>query len=91
MFKKILSLFKKGQEQSFVSNVDFKDSIKALGIGRYRGITIMYLSKPVAGKNEQPIYHFWRRQDEDLFFGEADTYEELKILARNEIDALLDR
>lgn len=95
MWDKIKSLFQKKKEQGYVSTLKFKDSIKALGMERYKNITIVYLSKPAKTvdpllmKTEQPIYHFWRKQEEDMFFGEADTFEALQLLAREEIDNLI--
>lgn len=83
MIKKIIAFFK-GEEPDHVSAIQFKSGIQALGIERYKGISIFYIEM-----GTQPIYKFWRKKSEDIFSGQADTYEELIIKAHTDIDELL--
>lgn len=98
MWKKIKALFTKGQveKEGWVSGLRFGESIKALGMEVYKGITIVYLVKPkkdilicktVESIIDQPIYHFFHKKE--FYYKEADTFEELQRLAQEDIDNLL--
>jgi len=69
--------------KEYPSHIKFKDGIKALAMEEYKGITILYLSKQVDGK-DQPIYHIFHKRE--FYFGEADTLEDLEELAHEDIN-----
>lgn len=85
MFKKILKSLFPYRFKDYVSNIDFRPGIIALAMENYKGINILYLSKPTKS-SVQPMYHFFYRKE--FYAEEADTLDELKQLAHNKIDEL---
>ncbi len=88
MIQKLKNLFKNKNEKNWLSAINFKVDIKALGIESYKNVNIFYLSKPSNKQADldQPIYHFFYKKE--FYFEEADTLSELKTLAKAKIDSL---
>lgn len=90
----MLNLIKKwllvNQENNkgYVSGLEYKADIKALGYEEYQGINIIYLSKPgdQQGMERQPVYQFFYKKE--FYSEEADTLDELKKMAHNKIDII---
>lgn len=86
MLKKIKQWFSK-QEQSYVSCLDFRTGIKALGIETYKDINVFYLTKPNKDtSDDQPIYHFFYKKE--FYSEEGESLDDLKRLAHNKIDEI---
>lgn len=85
MFQKLKNLFKK-ESKGYLSALQFKESIKALGMETYKGVTILYLSKPKKDNKEieQPIYHLF--YNKEFYFKEADNFQALQDMAHYDID-----
>jgi len=99
MFEKLKQLFRKKTEaqatEPQISFVSLRTNIEAWALEIYKGITIVYLAKPIQYKDpqdpldqrppkRQPIYHLFHNNT--LIAGEAETLAELKELAHNDID-----
>ncbi len=87
MIKKIKQFFNKNKE-GYVSGLDFRPGIKALGMEEYKDTNIFYLSKPHKDNNliYQPIYHFFYKKE--FYSAEGASLDELKVLAHSKIDEL---
>lgn len=77
-------VLKKLSGKEYLSHIKFRPDIKALAMETYKGVTILYLSKPKLNSDGQPIYHIFHKKK--FYFEEADTVEGLELLAHAQID-----